>query len=224
MNGTMMTGGIAIPDGMILQNLPAEDGNIEFWGTFLDSEESGSEHDSRWTELSLYKMIDTDSGHDSSLPSSDDNRNMFGQQMWLLHTVAHSVVYHGKNGCGRGVRMRVADFGSRLADPEVLERCERCDPEVWWESSPDAEFRVEVPLYFYTACQTPQKVIRSLWREPRCENCHDRAHEDGKCRKCGCTQFREAKRTLSIPGRNLLERVAQKDPEIAAAMSVTKRL
>ena len=224
MNDIHTATGLIVPDGMTLQELPLDDGTLQFWGEFLDREESGSADDSRWTELNLYRIIDDDPSHDSSLPAKDENRDMYGRQMWLLYTIAHSLVYHSRNGCGRGVRMKVSDLVTREIDPEGLEACERCCPSPVLDAFPEAEFRIEIPLHFYTPCQNAQKLMRSLWRDPRCENCHDRAHEDGRCRKCGCDHYVEARRTLSIPGRNLLERVAQQDPGIAAAMTTTKRL
>jgi hypothetical protein len=210
--------GAAIPTGMTYHELPAQDEILRFWGKFLDSEDTDTGDSLRWAELQVFKIIDTNPSHDHSLPASDENRDMFGQQLWLLYTIGHSVVYHDLHAsCRGGKAVPAKDFPLRAENSADTIPCPDCAPADW-ESAPDKEiFRLELPWYTAVPCQTPEKLINALYRKPRCLNCGDSAHGNSRCGRCGCTDYREAPRRLSVPGRNLLDKLAKVDPDIAAA-------
>lgn len=215
--------GIEIPAGMRYCELPAEDETLQFWGRFLDSEDTDTGDSLRWAELRLYRIVDTNPDHDDRL--HDENKAMFGKQMWLLYTVGHSLIYHSfRANCKGGKPVPAGDFNDRADDASELTGCPDCSPDDWENALPGTLFRLEVPWYSYTPCQSAGKVIRSLYRRARCQNCGDGPHDGGKCRRCWCEDYREAPRTLSVPGRALLEKVAKIDPDIAQAMTKTKRL
>lgn len=217
--------GIEIPADMRYHELPAEDETLEFWGKLLASEDTDTGDSLRWAELQLYRIVDTNPEHDSRLPASDENRGMYGKQMWLLYTIGHSLVYHATGtSCRGGKQVPAGEFRTRAEDPFELVPCPDCSPDDWDAVGEDTLFRLEMPWYTYIPCQTPKKVVESLYRKPRCQNCRDEPHKGGSCRRCGCDSYREAPRVLSVPGRALLEKVAQVDPEIERAMAKVKRL
>lgn len=217
--------GIDIPAGMRYCELPAEDETLQFWGKFLDSEDTDNGDSLRWAELRLYRIVDTNPDHDHSLPAHDENRDMYGKEMYLLYTIGHSLVYHDpKASCRGGKLVRAGEFRNRAEDWGELVMCPECSPEDWEIVSPETVFRLELPWYTYIPCQSPQKVIASLHRKPRCQNCRDAPHKGERCKRCDCTRYSEAPRVLSVPGRALLEKVAKIDPDIAAAMTTKKRL
>jgi hypothetical protein len=90
--------------------LPVGEETLEFWGRFVDDVDTDSGDRARWAELRLYKIIDTNPDHDDSWPHDDGFRGTFGEEIWLLYTVGHSVVYHDLFGCNKGVAMKIADF------------------------------------------------------------------------------------------------------------------
>jgi hypothetical protein len=144
---------------------------------------------------------------------------MFGQEMWLLYTIGHSLVYHDLHAsCRGGKPVAAQEFPERAEDPAGTVACPDCTPEDW-ETAPGGKvFRLELPWYTAVPCQTPGKLINALYRKPRCLNCGDAAHGDfARCRRCGCADYREAPRRLSVPGRNLLDKVSKLDPDIAKA-------
>ena len=220
---------LTLPAGMKYHELPTGDNPLVFWGKFLHEVDTDDGNRSRWAHLQLYKIIDTDPSHDSLLKREDENHDMYGKQMWLLYTIGHTLVYHDKDSsCRGGVRMRVSEFARKSADfplseddPE-LEPCEKCSPSDYRHASPGDFFRLEITWYSYTPCQSATKLIQSLYRDPRCAVCRHKPHS--KCWTCGCTTYKEAPRTLSVPGRELLEGVRDTEPDIAAALGAKRRL
>ena len=224
---------LTIPLGMKYYELPTGDYPLEFWGIFVNEEDTDNGERNRWAHLQLYRIIDSNPAHDDSLSPDDENRGMYGKEMYLLYTIGHTLVYHDEDAaCRGGVRVRVADFPRKTADFPLtdedpdLEPCETCNPADYRLASPGDYFKLEVTWYSYTPCQTADKLIQSLYREPRCDkvNCRHKPHENHRCRFCGCTAYREAPRTLSTPGRNLLEGARDSEPEIARAMGIKRRL
>ena len=217
--------GLTIPQGMRYCELPAGEEGLEFWGRFLDKVDTDSGDRLRWAELRLYKYLDTNPEHDDSWDLDDGFRGTYGQEIWLLYTVGHSLVYHAADSsCNRGVRSKVSEFPAANADHEDLEPCEQCSPADWETVNPDEEFRLEITWYSYTPCATGEAVVRSLYRPPSCKNCRDKPHEGVRCRSCGCTSYAEAPRMLSIPGRRLIEQVRKIDPDIARSASRIRKL
>ena len=220
MSNAVPPSGVQIPADMKFFELPGQDEELHFWGKFLDAEDTETEDSLRWAELRVYRIIDTNPDHDHSLPASDENRDMYGQQMWLLYTIGHSLIYHDLYAsCRGGKAVAAQDFGDRAEDPGETIPCPDCTPEDWETAPRDKKFRLELPWYTAVPCQTPEKLINALYRKPRCLNCGDAAHGGfPRCNRCGCTDYREAPRRLSVPGRNLLDKLAKVDPEIARAM------
>jgi|SRR5882724_3071261 len=221
---------LTLPPGMKYLELPTGDNPLVFWGKFLHEVDTDDGNRNRWAHLQLYKIIDTDPSHDDSLPGEDENRGMYGKQMYLLYTIGHTLVYHDKDSsCRGGVKMRVSEFARKSADfprsgdDSDLEPCEKCSPPDYRQASPDDLFRLEITWYSYTPCQSASKLIVSLYRDPRCAVCRHKPHGH-KCWTCGCATYREAPRMLSVPGRELLEGVRDTSPDIAAAMGAKRRL
>lgn len=223
---------LTLPAGMKYHELPTGDRPVIFWGKFLEEEDTDDGKRPRWAQLKAFRIIDTNPEHDSLLPDSDENKGMYGKEMYLLYTIGHTLVYHDDDAaCRGGVRMKVSEFSRKTADfprgeddPD-LEPCDECLPRDYRLASGDDIFRLEVTWYTVIPCQNAGKLIRSLYRDPRCENCRHKPHEGRKCYQCStCPGYREASRTLSGPGRNLLEKIRDSEPEIAKAMEEKKRL
>ena len=189
------------PAGMRHYELPAGEETLDFWGKLLATVDNDRGDRPRWAELRLYKILDTAEA----------------QEIWLIYTIGHTLVYHQENSsCNRGIPLPAADFRTRAEDPENMESCEACQPLSWQDASPDASFELEVTWYSYTPCRSADKVLDALRREPRCKNCRHKPHEGYRC-QCECRDYAEAPRPLSVPGARLIEQVKSADPEIARA-------
>lgn len=221
MDNITLPDGLTVPQGMKYWELPAGEEGIEFWGRFIDEVDTDN-GGLRWAQLKLFKILDTNPEHDSKCPE-EENRGMYGKELWFLYTIGHTLVVHGlDSSCNRGVRSKISGFPAVNTDHADLEECPDCTPAVDWDA--DGEYRIEITWYSDTTCQSADKVIRSLYRAPSCKNCRDRPHEGVRCRSCGCTDYAEAPRMLSIPGRRLIEQVKKVDPEIAKAAARTRKL
>lgn len=196
------------------------DGGLEVYGKFLDSVDTDDGERLRWAELCLYKVIDTDESHDASLPDADENKDMYGHPIWVLHTKGHTLVYHRTGPCKGGIVVRACDFPQHAEDVDELVGCERCDPPDW-QSLGEEKLRLEVTWYTSVICQTADKLIDALQRKPLCTACHkeERYHPHP-----GCQQYRKPLPELSAPGRNLIERVRYSEPDIDRAANRKKRL
>ena len=222
---------LKLPLGMMHYELPTGDYPLEFWGRFIHEVDTDNGERVRWAHLLLFRIIDTNPEHNSSLKEEDEDRDMYGKEMYLLYTIGHTLVYHREDApCRGGVRVKVSEFGRKSADfpreeddPD-LEPCDVCSPRDYHLSGPDDFFRLEITWYKYYPCQTADKLIRSLYRDPRCVNCRHKPHEGRKCHDCRCTNYQETPPVLSTPGRQLLDEVRDAEPEIARAMGTKKRL
>ena len=225
---------LKLPFGMKYHELPTGDYPLAFWGRFIHEVDTEGERSRRWAHLKLFGIIDTNPAHNSSLKDDDENKNMYGKEMYLLYTIGHTLVYHDEDSaCRGGVRVQVSDFPRKTADfprkntgdPD-LEPCEVCMPRDYRLASPGDFFKLEVTWYTPIPCQSAKKLIESLYREPRCDKvtCRHKSHENRKCHVCGCASYREAPPALSTPGRQLLDEVRDSEPEIAKAMEVKRWL
>jgi hypothetical protein len=195
-----------LPADMKHHELAAGEETLDFYGKLLYAVDNDRGDRPRWAELRLYKIFNTD-------PGSEHH----GKEMWLLYTVGHTMVYHCLDSeCNKGIAVSAADFPERAEDSEGLEPCVVCNPADWADAPPGELFELEVTWYTYTPCATPEKVLDALRREPRCKNCPHKPHETYGC-WCGCKDYAEGPRSLSVPGRRLIEQVKHLDPEIARA-------
>ena len=75
-------------------------------------------------------------------------------------------------------------------------------------------------------CRSAGELLTAGRKEAKCRNCFHRPHgipgSGEKCRGCGCDDYAEAPRPLSIPMQRLLAQVKGKEPEIAMAMREKK--
>jgi hypothetical protein len=225
---------LTIPNGMKFYELPTGDYPLEFWGRFIHEEDTyevtSSRESRRWAHLLLFAAVDTNPAHNLDLPPEDEDYGMYGKELYLLYTIGHSLVYHDQDSaCRGGARVKVADFAKKNVDVPFseddpdLEPCEVCEPADYHLAPPDEIYKLEITWYSYTPCQSADKLIRSLYRDPRCERCRHKPHEQRRC-YCKCATYKEAPRTLSTPGRNLLEGARDQEPEIARAMGMKKRI
>lgn len=191
---------LEIPAGMRHFELPAGEETLDFHGRLLGSVDNDRGDRPRWAELRLYKILSSG-----------------GEEMWLLYTVGHTMIYHAAGAeCNKGIAVRAGDFPQRAEDPDGLEPCTTCAPPDWQDADGEELFELEVTWYTYTPCPTADKVLDALRREPRCKHCAHKPHEGYRC-GCACESYEEAPRTLSVPGRRLVEHVKHRDPEIAKA-------
>lgn len=204
MENSLSNDALEIPAGMKHYELPTREETLDLTGKLLyvvDNDQGGP----RWAELKTYRILNTD-------PESD----VFGQEMWLLYTIGHSMAYHAADGCNRGILLPVRDFPAQAEDPEGLEACPRCRPPQWDSAPDDLQLRLEVTWYKYVLCKTPDMLYNALCREPSCANCTHRRHQAYPC-SCGCAEYEEAPRELSVPGRRMWEQLRRLDPDIAKA-------
>ena len=221
---------LAVPAGMTRHELPATEEVLHFWGYLIDRVDNDSGDRLRWAELRLYKILDSNENHDAELtygewqlafPDEDpDDYGMYGQELWLLYTIGHSLVVHELDTTCRhhGVRSTPAEFRRHNEDYEDLEPCTVCHPDMT-----DSSFELETTWYSWTRCQTPEKVLLSLRKEASCKHCTHKPHRDRGC-WCKCPEYAEGPRPLSVPGERLLRQASGLDPEIAAVFSKRRQL
>jgi hypothetical protein len=191
--------------------LPVEEGSVVLSrGELLDTEDNDRDNQ-RWAEIRVYGYYDPDNCY-----------------RYLIHTIGHSVRYHDPSAsCASGITVQAQGFPGLspdiTADYRDLEPCEDCHPDEWHTVSPDTWYRVEVTWYRYAKCADAGELLDGLRREPKCKTCFHRPHDSRRCR-CGCENYQEAYRALSVPGRKLAERLKKKDPAVARAMTGTIRL
>jgi hypothetical protein len=209
---------LVLPPGMEHIELPAEEETLEFWGMYLGGVDTDSGNRPRWAELQLYRYIDTVPG------------GTYGQEVWLLYTIGHTVVYHATaaagGSCGMGAEVGTDQFLAGMLnaeDPEDLEPCDDCHPGDWHSAGPDARYNLELTRYRYTPCTSAAMVIQSLHREQKCRECRHRPHEGTAC-SCGCRECVVLPGELTSPGRRLIEAVRPLDPGIAKAAARKVRL
>lgn len=196
-----------IPAGMKHYELPAGEETLDFYGRLLYALDNDRGDRPRWAELRLYKILRT----------SDEEEDATPGEMWLLYTIGHTLVYHSYNSeCNKGIAVTAREIPERAEDADNLEPCVICNPSDWTEADPDDLYELEVTWYTYTPCVTAEKVLDALRREPRCKNCTHKPHETYIC-WCKCKEYAEGPRTLSVPGRRLIEQVKHLDRDIAQA-------
>lgn len=184
------------------------DGTLEFHGKLLGVVDNERRGRPRWAEIELYKYVDTDESHISANPEL----NTYGKQLYLLHTMGHSVVYHAVDGdCNKGILVPVEDFGNRAEFPGDLEPCEDCNPDPWYDATPGTMFELEVLRHLIYKCRTAEDVMVRLRRPPRRIGTRD-------------VHFTAEPAVLSSPGQRLVELVKYKDDDIRRAASRTVRL
>lgn len=226
----MIDATLAIPAGMTEHELRATEETLHFWGYLIDQVDNDSGNRVRWAQLCLYKLLDSNEDHQAVLPFTEwlvafpdedpDDYGLFGQEMWLLYTIGHSLVVHERDTSCRhhGVRSTPAEFRRHNEDYEDLEACAACHPDMTGDV-----FELETTWYSWTRCQTPEKVLLSLRKEASCRHCTHKPHRDRGC-WCRCPEYAEGSRPLSVPGERLLRQVSGLDPEIAAVFSRRRQL
>lgn len=191
-----------IPEDMTYHQLP----EAGFWGKFLAEADTDNGRNPRWAQLQLFAIIDTNPAHKE-----------FGERIWLLYTTGHSLVVHSLDGCGLGLMARAHEFPLITVEaPDDLVACAECHPQDW-TANPEGQYSLEVARYTSIPCQSAEKVIRSLCRDPRCETCKHFPHANRDCPRCGCGDFTPEMPTLSGPGRQLVDIARKLDPEIDRA-------
>jgi hypothetical protein len=224
---------LTIPQGMKLIQIPTMDGVIELNGRLLGVVDNERRGRPRWAEIELYDYIDTDRSHVAPEPSVDDHEVIatYGQRLYLLHTMGHSVVYHRHDGdCNKGVAIPVEDFPERAEFPRDLEACEDCRPLDWQKMPEGTIYDLEVLRHLIYKCRTPEAVLERL-RRPSKVTC-DRCNGSGSyppftrqvCDECRGRGWVSGPPALSAPGSRLIEMVKFKDPAIRQAAQRTVRL
>lgn len=199
-----------------LLELPAGECDLILENPLLVTEVDNDRGDRpRWAQIQLWSY-DTPAG-----------------RQYLIYTIGHSVIYHvhGPRGCGNGIPVTAAEFPTLgtpaapiPAEPAAdLDPCEDCQPPPWQDAPPSTLFNVEYTWYRHRKCADGDEVIDGLRRDPKCRNCWHR-HKTGRPCWCRCDQYEESPRTLSIPGRQLVEQARRADPEIARAARRKLRL
>ena len=226
--GNFMTEPVTIPKGMNLIQIPTTDGTIELYGRLLGVVDNERRGRPRWAEIELLEYVDTDTAHISENP----DLNTYGQQLYLLHTMGHSVVYHRHDAdCNKGVAVYRADFPFRAEFPvEDLEPCEECQPPYLENITPDTMMNLEVLRHLIYKCKSAEVVLEKLRRPSRvtCPQCYGVGSYPKftrqVCNQCNAKGYVAGPPTLSSPGQRLVEIAKWKDPAIRAAVSRPVRL
>src|ERR1700744_2534723 len=129
----------------------------ELWGIYLGAVDNERTSKPRWAELRLYKYLDTDESHRSTRPEL----NTYGHQLYLLHTLGHSAVYHRADGhCNRGIVLKVSEFGQHAEfKPYDLEPCRDCRPPRLRDTNPWDELGLEILRHTFFKCRNAEAVI-----------------------------------------------------------------
>ena len=208
---------LVIPGDFSHIEIATPDGTLSFDGKLLDVVDNERRGRPRWAEIELYKYIVTEPGDE-----------LYGRQVYLLHTMGHSVVYHRhESDCNRGIAVPVEEFRIRAEFPDDLEPCQDsylggrlisrgCYPGDWRNAPKETMFDLEVLRHTYFKCPTADDVLRQLRRRKPCRECDAQG-----CHACHGKGFTEA---LSAPGQRLVEMVRFKEPEIARAAQRTVKL
>lgn len=224
-----------IPAGMKLIRIPTEDGTWELYGCRLDSIDNDRRDRPRWAEIGLLQYFDTNPLHDRNCPDPEW-RGKYGTQVWLIHTMGHSVLYHVNNSeCNKGVEFPVEEFPDRSEfRVEELEPCEKCQPPeldftrddrggiVWGPATPPGML-LDLEMLWHTVvpCPAPELVLANLRRPVKtpCVTCGGSGKAgEGRCEVCGGRGLTLGALTLTSPGKRLLQKVKYKDPAIRRAM------
>lgn len=214
---------LVIPNDFRHYEIETPDGTLSFDGKLLGVVDNDRKNRPRWVEIELYRYIVTEPGDD-----------LYGQQVYLVHMMGHSVVYHlHESDCNRGIAVPVEEFSYRTEFPQELEACRDvwaggklisrgCNPGDWRTSPNGTMYDVEVLRHTYAKCTTADDVLRQLRKKKPCRACNARGIAHGTtCHTCHGKGFDEM---LSAPGQRLVELVRYKDAEIAQAARRTVKL
>jgi hypothetical protein len=226
---------------MKLIHIPTEDGTWELYGRRLDSIDNDRRDRPRWAEIELLQYFDTNPAHDGTCPDPEW-RGKYGTQVWLIHTMGHSVLYHENNSeCNKGVEFPVGEFPERSEfRVEELEPCEKCQPPdldftrasdggiVWGDRTP-AGMLLDLEMLWHTVvpCPVPESVLAGLRRPVKtpCVTCGGEGKTlAGVCGACKGKGLILGALTLTSPGKRLLQKVKFKDPAIRRATQETVQL
>lgn len=220
----------------------------EIQGKLLGNIDNDRRGRPRWAELELYRYIDTNSAHISDRPEL----STYAHELYLLHTMGHSVVYHRLEcDSNRGVEAAAAEFAEIAEFPDDLEPCANeyvkgrlipgCYPPPMSydgasgsyrladgsEVPGTARFRVEVIRHVTYKCRDADAVLERLSRPSKttCDVCNGGRQVAGEqCWRCEGSGFIAGPPALTAPGARLIETVKWKDPDIRQAAERTVRL
>ena len=214
---------LEIPEDMNLTEIETSEGTLSFYGKHLGTVDNERDGRPRWAEIELYKYVSTDP--EEMIESRVlGNVKTYGRHMYLLHTMGHSVLYHEKGGCNKGVLVPVGDFRVRAEFPEYLEACPDCRPEDWKTLDKETVMELEVIRHLIYKCATAVDLLAEL-RRPGKKSCPDCGGTRGsQCRRCRGKGWVPGPPVLSAPGARLVEMVKFRDPEIAKASSTIRKL
>jgi hypothetical protein len=230
---------LTIPKGMkqiTIDSMPP----TEFHGKLLGVVDNDRHGRPRWAELELYRYVDTDPEHvryidDGGLyndpPIVDEANSTYGKEMYLLHTMGHSVVYHRADSeCNKGITIPVEQFAKRAEFPDDLEPCPECRPPAFADLDDDEELALEILRHLIHSCRNADSVLERLKRPSKmtCPQCngHRSFPEFTRqvCDKCRGRGFVGGPLQLTAPGARLIEIVKWKDEDIMRAVTRTVRL
>lgn len=217
-----MTDHLSIPADFTLIEIETPDGTPSFHGKLLGRVDNERRGRPRWAEIELYKYVVT-----------DPEDPYYGEQVYLLHTMGHSVVYHRHDSsCNRGISVCADDIPRYAEFPEDLEPCQDmtvkgnivsrgCYPPDWRHAAGSDMFSLEVLRHSRFTYPTADDVLAQLRRPSRvaCTGCGSRGSTDGDtCLLCHGRGYRAGAPVLTAPGQRLLEAVRHVDEPIARAM------
>jgi hypothetical protein len=218
---------LIIPDDMKLIRIETTDQPQEFYGRLLGVVDNERHGRPRWAEIELYRYVDTDPAHISDNP----DLNTYGGQMYLLHTMGHSVLYHRHEGdCNKGIAIAAEDFPNRAEFPRDLEPCEECEPDNWKAGPATTIFDLEVIRHTIKKFRNAEAVLDGLRRRYKivCDQCNGAGSfppfTRQLCDRCHGRREIEGPPLLTAPGIRLVEQVKWKDREIREAIQKPVRL
>lgn len=229
----MTESALTIPRDMKKVTIETQDGILEFHGKLLGMVDNERRGRPRWAEIKLYKYLDTDPAHvvvdDDGIPIGE--LSTYGKEVYLLHTMGHSIVYHGhESDCNRGVTVAVEDFENRAEFPDWLEPCEDCHPPDWELAEDGTLYELEVLRHTIAPCRNAEAVLERLRRKSKktCPQCNGSGSYPKftrqVCSECHANGYVDGPSVLSAPGQRLIEMVKYKDPEIKKAASRSVKL
>lgn len=236
----LQTTPLVYPARMQWIEVPTNETTFELYGRFIDAVDNERRGRPRWAHIELYEFLDTDETHNERNPKPE--LRTYGQVIYLIHTMGHSVVYHEfDSDCNKGVEVEVQYFPERAEFPlDELEPCEKCVPppldyirrddgEIEWGGAtpPGTKFDLEVLRHTPIFCPTAEDVLDGLRRHIKipCGICGGLGKVTGMpCEACDGRGFTNGPKTLTSPGARLVEKVKFKDPRIRKAVEKKKRL
>lgn len=225
---------LTIPRGMkwtVVAGTPP----TEICGKLLGNVDNDRLSRPRWAELELFRYIDTNPGHDT-----------YGHELYLLHTMGHSLVYHRLDcDSNRGIEAPAGKFPEIAEFPDDLEPCADeyvkgrqvpgCYPPDWRKVPPATKLRVEVIRHVTIKCRNADAVIERLSRPSKttCDICNGsrkiasvvgQEMVTAQCWKCDGQGWMPGPPALTAPGGRLIETVKYEDDAIREAAGRKVRL